>query len=195
MPPDEIQDQWEVGRQVSLKDGRSAVIQRARSEHAAALAEVRAGIIAEGQYTLATPQENSPDEQSERARIENLRAKPGSVYLTCLLDELPIGLIEFQNGSFRRTQHWGQLTIFVQKDQRGRGVGRALMEALLDWAQADPLIEKVSLAVFSNNERAITLYEELGFVREGYCPRDMRFEDGSYLDSVLMYKLVDTASS
>lgn len=195
MPTDEIQDQWEVGRQVSLKDGRSAVIQRARSEHAAALAEVRAGIIAEGQYTLATPQENSPDEQSERARIENLRAKPGSVYLTCLLGELPIGLIEFQNGSFRRTQHWGQLTIFVQKDQRGRGVGRALMEALLDWAQADPLIEKVSLAVFSNNERAITLYEELGFVREGYCPRDMRFEDGSYLDSVLMYKLVDTTSS
>lgn len=193
LPLHETQDQWDAGRRVRLKDGRLALIQRARPDYAAALAELRAGVIAEGHYTLATPQENSPDEQSELARIETLNGKPGCVYLTCLLEDRPIGLVEFQNGSFRRTQHWGQLTVFVARDQRGQGAGRALMEALLDWAVTDPLIEKVSLAVFSSNERAIKLYEELGFVREGYCPRDMRFEDGSYIDSVLMYQLVDPA--
>lgn len=193
-PLHETQDQWDAGRRVSFKDGRRALIQRARPEHAAELAELRTRVIAEGQYTLATPQENSPDQQSELARIEDLLGKPGCIYLTCLLEDRPIGLVEIQNGSFRRTQHLGQLTVFVAPDQRGQGAGRALSEALLDWAATNPLIEKVSLAVFSNNERAIKLQEGLSFAREGYCPRDMRLEDGSYIDSVLMYRLVDPAS-
>lgn len=190
---DHGKDQWDQGCTVELAGGRMGVIKRPGPEHAARLAEIRAAVIEEGHYTLATPEENTPDKQSELARIERLQSRPGCIYLTCLMNGSPVGLIEFQNGSFRRTQHAGQLTVFVEKQHRGIGAGQALMQSLLEWARSDPLIEKVGLAVFSNNERAINLYEKLGFVREGYCPRDMMMEDGTYVDSVLMYMLVDGA--
>ncbi len=52
------------------------------------------------------------------------------------------------------------------------------------------MIEKVTLAVFSNNQRAITAYERCRFQEEGRCPRDMKLAPGEYLDSVLMYRFV-----
>lgn len=188
---DAASDRWTSGVQVTLNDGRGVVIVRPTSDHAGDLARVRSAVIAEGKYTLATPAESSPDRESEMARLERFRTHPGSIYLACLLDNCPIGLIEFQNGEFRRTQHWGQLTIFVDKRYRGLGAGEALLRSLLDWATDSSIIEKVALAVFSSNARAIKLYEKLGFKREGYCPRDMRMEDGRYVDSVLMYRFVD----
>jgi RimJ/RimL family protein N-acetyltransferase len=44
--------------------------------------------------------------------------------------------------------------------------------------------------VFANNERAIALYNKSGFEIEGNCPKDMKMEDGTYIDSILMYKIV-----
>jgi ribosomal protein S18 acetylase RimI-like enzyme len=41
-----------------------------------------------------------------------------------------------------------------------------LLQALVEWAEANPLIEKLRLAVLANNETAIGLYRKLGFVEE-----------------------------
>ncbi|HEY3341065.1 MAG TPA: GNAT family protein, partial [Anaerolineae bacterium] len=59
----------------------------------------------------------------------------------------------------------------------------------LEWARTNSLIEKVTLAVFSTNTRAISVYEKMGFLVEGRCPRDMKI-NGEYVDSVLMYQFV-----
>jgi GNAT superfamily N-acetyltransferase len=50
--------------------------------------------------------------------------------------------------------------IGVAKDERGRGIGRALMNAVLE--VAPPTVE---LEVIEQNERALKLYESLGFER------------------------------
>jgi len=60
------------------------------------------------------------------------------------------------------------------------------MNELIDWAKNNPGVEKVCLSVHANNERAINLYKSLGFVQEGYLKKDLRFPDGSYIDTVLM---------
>ena len=65
-----------------------------------------------------------------------------------------------------------------------------LLETLLEWAEKNPIIEKVTLAVFSTNTRAQNLYRKSGFTEEGRCPKDMKLNDGTYIDSVLMYKFV-----
>jgi hypothetical protein len=41
-----------------------------------------------------------------------------------------------------------------------------MIEALLDWAAAHPVLEKVELGVFATNERARALYRRIGFVEE-----------------------------
>jgi len=47
------------------------------------------------------------------------------------------------------------------------GVGTALMKALLDIADNWLMLVRVELTVFEDNERAIHLYEKLGFEKEG----------------------------
>jgi len=70
---------------------------------------------------------------------------------------------------------------------RNKGIGRLLINELIIWAANNFLIEKVSLSVFSSNERAIELYRKMGFRKEGLCKGDMKI-NGKYVDSLLMYK-------
>ena len=56
-------------------------------------------------------------------------------------------------------------TIAVDSDWQGRGVGRALFEALL--ARADEVAAPVFLEVRTDNERAIALYRSRGFEQLG----------------------------
>ena len=90
------------------------------------------------------------------------------------------------NNARKRLEHNGMLGISVRREFRGRGVGEALLSALLDWARANPLIEKVSLAVFADNAPAIALYRKLGFKEEGRREREIKFGEGQYKDDLLM---------
>ena len=66
-----------------------------------------------------------------------------------------IGTLNFKNNSRRkRLAHGGSFGMGVHPDWRGRGIGEALLRGLLDWAQANPQIEKVSLAVLADNAAA-----------------------------------------
>ena len=62
------------------------------------------------------------------------------------------------------------------------GVGSALLQALLDWAEDNPHIEKVSLAVFSNNRLGSALYDKFGFLEEGRRVREIKLNDDQYVD-------------
>jgi RimJ/RimL family protein N-acetyltransferase len=58
------------------------------------------------------------------------------------------------------------LAVSVDRGFRRRGVGKALMNALIDRAR-DQGIRRLELQVFVRNSPAIALYEKLGFVRDG----------------------------
>ncbi|MBC7814471.1 MAG: GNAT family N-acetyltransferase [Burkholderiales bacterium] len=63
----------------------------------------------------------------------------------------------------------------------GKGYGKESMRLLIDFGFYELNLHRLQLNVFSYNERAIALYEKLGFVREGaqreYIQRDnQRFD-------------------
>lgn len=68
---------------------------------------------------------------------------------------------------------------------QGMGYGTQATGLLLDFAFRDLNLHRVYLHVFANNERAIRMYEKIGFVREGIM-RKMAHIDGVYIDAVLM---------
>jgi RimJ/RimL family protein N-acetyltransferase len=64
------------------------------------------------------------------------------------------------------------------------------MQTLIEWAEAHPGIEKLTLGVFATNTRAIALYRKLGFAEEGRQPREVKFGPDDYVDLLLMYRFV-----
>jgi len=68
---------------------------------------------------------------------------------------------------------------------QGKGHGTEATRLLLNFAFRDLNLHRVYLHVFANNERAIRMYEKIGFVREGVM-RKMAHINGVYIDALLM---------
>ena len=75
---------------------------------------------------------------------------------------------------------WG---MYVRPDARKAGVGRQLVEAVIDHAR--DRVEVIQLSVVSGNERARRLYASLGFVEYGLEKKSLK-QDGHYYDEILM---------
>lgn len=75
-------------------------------------------------------------------------------------------------------------------DNQGKGLGTFAVDGMLHHAFLDLNLRRVELNVLSNNERAIHLYNKLGFVVEG-VRRSAVQKQGSYLDMVVMGLLKD----
>jgi len=84
---------------------------------------------------------------------------------------------------------WG---MYVRAAARNAGVGKKLVEAVLDHARGR--VELVQLTVVSENEPARRLYSAMGFVEYGYEKRALK-QDGRYYDDVLMVRFFDEALS
>jgi putative acetyltransferase len=80
------------------------------------------------------------------------------------------------------------LGLSVAPKAQGQGVGRALMQALVDWADRWGQVLRLELNVYTDNERAIALYRSFGFEIEG-THRAYALRDGKYVDSHSMARL------
>ena len=68
---------------------------------------------------------------------------------------------------------------------RGRGIGSALLEGLIEWAEADGS-HKLELYVWPHNAAALALYEKFGFEQEGYLKKHYRRANGELWDCIVM---------
>ncbi|MGG7567372.1 N-acetyltransferase family protein [Rhodovulum sp. DZ06] len=94
-------------------------------------------------------------------------------------------------GAFRGGPGYARIaehTILLAGDARGRGVGRALMDALGGRARAEGLGSLVG-GISGENAPAIAFHAALGFDEVGRLPR-AGWKFGRWMDLVLMQKLL-----
>jgi ribosomal protein S18 acetylase RimI-like enzyme len=85
-----------------------------------------------------------------------------------------------------KQQHKGVLVgMYVRPDARRAGIGRRLVEAVIENARRR--VDLLQLSVVSGNEAACRLYARLGFVEYG-IERNALKRGGRYWDEVLMAK-------
>jgi RimJ/RimL family protein N-acetyltransferase len=183
-----------VYRSTTTRDGQEFVIREAAISDAAQLIAHARGILAEPQWSIAEPEEFQVTAQQEEEWIAGFQQRPHNILLVADFGtpQKPqiVGALNFGTQPRFRVRHRGRLGIGVQADYRGLGVGAALLQALLDWATAEPELERVELSVFAHNERAIGLYRKLGFVEEARLQSAFKLADGAYYDDVMMVKWV-----
>ena len=108
--------------------------------------------------------------------------------LVAVIDGRVVGTAGLHPNESRRRAHAASIGMAVHDDFSGRGVGTALLSALL--IQADRWLNytRVELTVWSDNAPAIALYERHGFEREGLL-RAYGWRDGAYADAITMARL------
>jgi len=121
---------------------------------------------------------------------KRLAEPPDGLYslVACVEDEVigQIGLHTFPNRPRRR--HVGQIGMAVRDDWQGKGVGTALMQAVVDLADKWLNLSRLELDVYTDNEPAIKLYRKFGFTIEGTSV-NYAFRDGQFVDVYLMARL------
>lgn len=86
-----------------------------------------------------------------------------------------LGAIGLERDQRPKVRHIGHVIgMMVRGDVQGRGIGRALLEALIAEARAPIGIELLTLTVTEGNRGALRLYERAGFERFGVLPRAIR---------------------
>lgn len=179
-------------REAPLPDGRPFLIRRVRESDAAALVALGDDILSTSDFNLTTPEEfrETFTVARELEWVREMNASPGNLALVAELDGRLIGSLSFRAEPRRRMAHWGSFSIGIGHEWRGRGIGRALIESLMDWAADHPTVEKVCLGVLGPNTRAFKLYRAMGFAVEGHRRRGIRFGPDRYADGIEMYQFV-----
>ena len=173
-----------------LKTGQTIIIRSASPADAQGVLRLAHAEIAESEFSITTPEEFHPTIEQEVEWIQSHTNDAGRVIIVAETDGQLIGLLNFQNSYRKRLAHQGEFGIGVRKEWRNQGVGRVLLQTLIAWGEANPIIEKLCLEVFSNNERAIHLYSSLGFQVEGRLARQVKMDQGKYLDLIAMGRFV-----
>jgi len=83
-----------------------------------------------------------------------------------------------------------ELGMLVAADARGHGLGSAMLVDALGWADAHPVVHKITLQVWPHNPSAVALYRKSGFVIEGRLRRHWRRRNGELWDALVMGLLV-----
>ena len=96
----------------------------------------------------------------------------------------PIGTAGLVRGSAEHRRATAFLVV-GDRDFRGRGYGTDLVRTLCRFAFGDMNLAKVELEVLAGHERALALYERVGFVREVHRRRAL-WVDGAWHDEYLM---------
>ena len=166
---------------VRLRDGRIATIRPAAVGDAEQLLENVNAIGAEIVFILT--EQLGSDVEQEREWIREYDGA-SSLLLVAEVDGRVVGQADVQPGRYPKESHVAILGIAIRDGFRGLGLGRAMMDRLLEWMRARGF-KKACLEVFSTNERAIALYRGLGFEVEGVRKRQYRVL-GEWVDDVLM---------
>ena len=152
-------------------DAPEPVIRDAIDGDARALAEL-ARESAEAHVALSPRFYRLPDAADALARAERQLADQGRTTLVAVVGAQIVGAVDLTPlplpslGSMVRARRAVDVGIIVSAAHRGRGIGRALLDAAEDRAARDG-VELLTLTAWGGNERAIGLYRSAGYEDAG----------------------------
>lgn len=173
---------------ITAKDGNNYCLRQAEVADAAALLDLLRSTAGQTPFLLREPEEVTMTVEQEESFIQSRMDAPGDLMLLVESEGKVQGLCSLSSvGPFQRYAHRCNLSIALRKEVWGIGLGRQMMEILLQAAQ-EVGYEQAELDVIADNRRAVVLYESLGFQQYGRMPRNMKYADGTYADAIWMMR-------
>ena len=176
--------------EISIQDkmGRTVVFRNARPEDSADLIKHLKTTSAETPYLIREPDEITITEEKEKQFIQSKIDDERELMLVALIDGKHIGNCSLMSiAPYKRYNHRCDVAIALYKEYCGCGIGKAMLQTILDVAKSVGY-EQAELEVMEENKDAIAMYEKLGFKKYGTLPNNMKYTDESYMDAYWMMK-------
>lgn len=174
--------------QIKDKLNRDVVLRSAQSSDSEALIEYLKVTTAETPFLIREPDEVTITLEQEMRFIESKIEAERELMLIATIDGKHIGNCSLMSiAPYKRYAHRCEVAIALYKEYCGLGIGKAMMQTVLDVAK-ELGYEQAELEVISDNKNAIKMYESLGFEKYGTFPNNMKYSDGTYVDAEWMMK-------
>jgi RimJ/RimL family protein N-acetyltransferase len=157
----------------TLKTNQKLVIRKACVDDAANLNEFLRTIIIETDHFGYESDEFTITDEQQAHTISMFSKADNAILLVATLDDKIVGDLSFRVGSSKKFHHTGEFGVQVLKDCWNLGIGKELMNYLINWAKENNSIYKISLRVRTDNQNAIHVYKKLGFKEEGILKNEI----------------------
>lgn len=168
-----------------LRDGSACVLRPMTEDDAEELCTLLPQMHRESDFLHYLPGEFDKTVEQEKEFIREYNDKPCSILMVAQVEGRIAGIAGATSPEFKRLAHHAECGLTVLKEFWSQRIGRKMMECIIEWAQERGL-RKLYLRVFSGNQRAIQLYQSLGFVEEGLLKAYVLRGDGTYDDTIIM---------
>ena len=171
---------------IRLKDGRECVLRNCTAEDAKAVLRLFLATLGQTDFLTAYPDEIHTTLEQEADYLRKQDESPDEVMILAEVDGILAGSAAVHRiRSREKTRHRCGFGINVDRTWWGLGIGRGLTEACIECAKSIGYLQ-MELEVVSENQRAIALYESVGFVEYGRNPKALRSRLGGWQENVLM---------
>lgn len=170
------------------KTGQEVILRNAVPEDAQSLINFLKITTAETPYLIREPDEVRLSPEQEQNFIRQMLEADRELLLVATMDGKHIGNCSLRGiGGYQRYRHRCDVAIALYQEYCKRGIGRMMLEAVLETAK-ELGYEQAELEVIADNKNAIALYEKLGFKQYGHFPDNMKYKNGTYADAYWMMK-------
>jgi RimJ/RimL family protein N-acetyltransferase len=173
-------------RLFSVKSG-TATIRVTESTDAAATIALRLAMAQETEFLAEEPGEIRTDVEEDAEFLTKQLSSSVDLYILAEVEGRVVGIASLNGSTMSRFEHGVRLVLGVRRDCWRQGLGRALVQTLLDWADSRGIV-RIALEVVETNLGAIRLYESLGFQHEGRLRCRTKL-GATYFDNHLMARI------
>ena len=173
-------------QRITLKNGNEAWLRNGDAPDGNAVFDIFNATHAETDYLLSYPDENSFDPEQEAHFLEEKTKSPNEIEIIAFIAGEIAGMAGIGAvGTKYKVKHRAEFGISILKEYWGLGLGRALTEACIQCAR-DAGYVQMELNVVSENKRAISLYQNLGFAEFGRNPKGFLSRTSGFQELIYM---------
>lgn len=163
---------------VKLKDGRTVLVRELRLEDRDKLVEMYASLSGEA-LRWGMPPYTKEVVERWLSNLQNL------ITLVAFYDNRIVGDAHIHKFPHQRRKGTSDLVIYLHQDFHNVGLGTAMLTRLVELARKEGL-HRIGLSVIADNEKAVHVYQKVGFKIEGVLKESYFGEDGEYHDELVM---------
>ena len=172
-----------------LKTGKSIRVRMPEFDEVQKLIDLKKSYLRNTKTIPLVLDEYLSSVKNELALITEYEKSLNGILLVAEFENEFIGNIDLTGSKRSKMFHTGMIGMGIKEEWRDQGLGRILIESVIDWAKENSEIELIWLDVYASNELGYNLYKNTGFQISGIINDFFKDENG-YVDKVQMYQRI-----